>query len=92
MSKSKGWFGILLFSFFFVLRCYGQSYQTQHYSELDGLLDAHVYDITQDHRGRMWFATRREISCYDGFPWESYRMSDNLPARAYVKISVDRKG
>jgi PAS domain S-box-containing protein len=59
---------------------------------MNGLADVHVYDIAQDHWGRMWFATRGGISCYDGVSWENYTMANGLPARAFVKISVDRKG
>ncbi|MFC2145779.1 two-component regulator propeller domain-containing protein, partial [Acidobacteriota bacterium] len=81
-----------MFSFFLVLGCYGQSYQVRHYSGVDGLANAHVFDITQDHWGRMWFATRGGISCYDSVDWKNYTMADGLPAQSFVKISLDRKG
>jgi two-component system cell cycle sensor histidine kinase/response regulator CckA len=90
--KNKGRVAFLLFSFFFVLRCYCQSYQVRHYSGVDGLANAHVFDITQDHWGRMWFATRGGICCYDGVDWKNYTTADGLPAQSFVKISLDRKG
>ena len=92
IRKSKRWVVILLFLFFVVLHCYSQSYQVHHYSGADGLANAHVFDITQDRWGRMWFATRGGISCYDGVDWKNYTMADGLPAQSFVKISVDRKG
>jgi ligand-binding sensor domain-containing protein len=92
LSKGKGLFVTLFFSFFFAFQCYGQSCQVHHYSKVDGLGNPHVYDITQDHWGRMWFATRGGISCYDGVSWENYTVSDGLPAQSFAKISVDRRG
>ncbi|UCH96606.1 MAG: PAS domain S-box protein, partial [Candidatus Aminicenantes bacterium] len=92
ITENKGWFFIFFFLFFFVLRCYSQSYQVHHYSRVDGLGNAHVFDITQDHWGRMWFATRGGISCYDGVSWKNYTQSDGLPAQGFVKISVDQRG
>jgi PAS domain S-box-containing protein len=75
-----------------VLGCYGQSYQVRRYSGVDGLANAHVFDVTQDHWGRMWFATRGGISCYDGVDWKNYTMADGLPVQSFLKISPDRKG
>ena len=84
---------ILVISIFaFVFRCYGQGFLVHHYSENDGLPSAEVYDMTQDHLGRMWFATRAGISCYDGLTWENYSVSDGLPALTFIKIAVDRQG
>jgi signal transduction histidine kinase/ligand-binding sensor domain-containing protein/CheY-like chemotaxis protein len=56
------------------------------------LPSANVYGITQDHRGRMWFATRAGIAVYDGVSMETYTMSDGLPAFGFFKIAVDQKG
>ncbi|MFC2155113.1 ATP-binding protein [Acidobacteriota bacterium] len=86
----KGIFAFLIFSF--VFQCYGQGYLVHHYSENEGLPSAEVYDITQDRLGRMWFATRTGISCYDGLSWRNYTVSDGLPALTFIKIATDRKG
>lgn len=69
-----------------------QSYFIHHYSESNGLMSANVHDITQDHLGRMWFATRAGISFYDGVSWRNYTRSDGLPVAAFARITVDRKG
>ncbi|NIM12714.1 MAG: response regulator [Candidatus Aminicenantes bacterium] len=92
---NKGTFlGILFFLHLFAFQsyCYGQSYLVHCYSETEGLPSANVYDITQDHLGRIWFATRVGISYYDGVSWKNYTVSDGLPALAYAKIAVDRQG
>jgi len=91
-GKNKAWFTFLLFSLFFAFQCYSQGYQVHHYSVADGLPNANVYDIAQDHWGRMWFATRGGISCYDGVSRRNFTEADGIPALSFSKISVDRKG
>ncbi|MGD2090540.1 MAG: response regulator [Candidatus Aminicenantes bacterium] len=91
-GKDKNRFAFLFFSLFFAFHCYSQSYQVHHYSVADGLPNAHVYDITQDHWGRMWFATHGGISCYDGVSWKNFTQGDGIPAFSFSKISVDRRG
>ncbi|MCP4658227.1 MAG: hypothetical protein GY856_22675, partial [bacterium] len=49
-----------------------QSYRIRNYSEDDGLPSSTVHDITQDHSGRMWFATRSGIAVYDGVRWTTH--------------------
>jgi two-component system cell cycle sensor histidine kinase/response regulator CckA len=71
---------------------FSQGYFIHHYSESSGLMSANVHDITQDHLGRMWFATRAGISVYDGVSWRNYTMSDGLPVSVFSKITVDQKG
>ena len=88
----QGWVVFLLFLSFFVLRCYGQSFQVHHYSGVDGLANAVVFDITQDRWGRMWVATGGGISCYDGVDWKNYTIADGLPVRSFIRISLDQKG
>jgi signal transduction histidine kinase/ligand-binding sensor domain-containing protein/CheY-like chemotaxis protein len=70
----------------------GQGYMVHHYSEPDGLASADVYDVVQDQDGRMWFATRAGISCYDGIDWKNYTVADGLPALSYNEIAVDKEG
>ncbi|MCK5055362.1 MAG: PAS domain S-box protein [Candidatus Aminicenantes bacterium] len=85
-----GLFLLLLFSMFF--KNYSQGYLVHRYSEINGLPSAEVHDITQDNWGRIWFATRAGISCYNGVSWKNFTVSDGLPDFAFPKISVDRQG
>ena len=82
---------LLLFSAL-VLPVYSQNYLVRHYSETDGLGSSTVRDIAQDHFGRMWFATRAGISCFDGLSWKNYTRSHGLPTPSFFKIAVDRRG
>ncbi|MGD2087685.1 MAG: two-component regulator propeller domain-containing protein [Candidatus Aminicenantes bacterium] len=83
---------VFLFFLFFSTVLFGQGYLVHTYSEAEGLPSANVYGITQDHMGRMWFATRAGIAVYDGVSMETYTMSDDLPAFGFFKITVDQKG
>jgi two-component system cell cycle sensor histidine kinase/response regulator CckA len=92
ISKNMRLFVFLFFSFSFAFLDYGQEYLVHHYSDVDGLPSAQVFDVTQDHWGRMWFATLTGISCYDGVSWNNYTQADGLPTLFFTQISVDRKG
>ncbi|MCK4766148.1 MAG: response regulator [Candidatus Aminicenantes bacterium] len=69
-----------------------RKWQTRSYTGLSGLPNANVYGITQDRDGRMWFATRSGISCYDGVSWKNHTAEEGLPALSFTGIAVDRQG
>ncbi len=82
----------LLIVLFFISRgLSGQAYLVHHYTEMEGLSSANVFGITQDHWGRVWFATRGGITVYDGTNWKTYTISDGLPVLAFFGIQTDRK-
>jgi signal transduction histidine kinase/ligand-binding sensor domain-containing protein/CheY-like chemotaxis protein len=86
------WFVFLILFFYLSIFSFSQGYLVHTYSEAEGLPSANVYGITQDHQGRMWFATRTGIAVYDGVSMETYSMSDSLPSIGFFKITVDQKG
>jgi PAS domain S-box-containing protein len=69
-----------------------QSYLTRIYGEDDGLPSSSVYDIAQDSRGLMWFATRQGVVAYDGSSWEPHTDPGQLPPRDTDRIRVDARG
>jgi|GEM_PF-488579 len=78
--------------FFFSTVVFSQSYLVHHYTEMEGLPTANVFGITQDHWGRIWFATRGGITVYDGASWKTYTVEDGLPVLAFYDIQTDREG
>ncbi|MDQ1352726.1 MAG: Response regulator, partial [Acidobacteriota bacterium] len=87
--------GALFFIAFFLfapLSSFCQKWLTHHYTGLDGLPSSNVFDITQDTMGRVWFATRAGIACYDGVSWQNYTSSHGLPVLSFMKIRADEKG
>lgn len=79
---------LLIFTFL----SYSQKYVVHKYYESDGLASSIVYDITQDSTGRLWFATDKGITVYDGLNWKSYNQLDGLVKERYAKLFVDEKG
>ncbi|MBU8922790.1 MAG: response regulator [Bacteroidales bacterium] len=69
-----------------------QRYHVRTYSEGDGLSSTAVKSVIQDHSGKMWFATRSGISCYDGVKWETYGVNDGLATLSQSTILVDHRG
>jgi len=60
-------------------------------TEVNGLSSNHVYDILQDSKGFMWFATDRGLCRYDGFQFVSFRNKEQL-SKSGSNISEDRYG
>ncbi len=69
-----------------------QTYLTRTYNEDDGLPSSFIYDIVQDSRGYMWFATRQGVASYDGYSWEPHTDAGQLPPRNTGRIRVDARG
>jgi len=85
-------FAFLIFFFTFSALSFSQGYLVHRYSETDGLPNITAHDVTQDHWGRIWVATRSGIAVYDGISWETYTIAEGLPMLAFSKITVDHRG
>ncbi len=87
---------VFIFSLLLILITYrtinSQSYYIKNYSIEDGLPTNLVYDVTQDLKGRMWFATASGVSVYDGFFWKNLDTINKLPNLSFRKILIDEKG
>jgi len=60
-----------------------------------GLSQSVVYDILQDKRGFMWFATQDGLNRYDGYKFKVYKAdykSGSLKSNYVRKIFQDKKG
>jgi two-component sensor histidine kinase/ligand-binding sensor domain-containing protein len=57
---------------------YPQSIPLKTYTIEDGISSNTVYDILQDYTGRMYFATDKGLSIYDGKSWLNLGKSDQL--------------
>ncbi|MCF8388855.1 MAG: hypothetical protein K9G47_13325, partial [Bacteroidales bacterium] len=53
---------VFLFISLSFLASRGQKYLVEQYTEIDGLSNSTVFDLEQDKRGQMWFATKNGIS------------------------------
>lgn len=65
----------------------GQVRQIEVLNAANGLSQGMIYDILQDRRGFLWFATHDGLNRYDGYhfevfqndPFEPFSISDNIP-------------
>ncbi|MAZ73338.1 MAG: hypothetical protein CMC70_09340 [Flavobacteriaceae bacterium] len=62
------------------------------YTTKDGLSSNFVYDITQDTKGFVWFATNRGISKFDGDTFTNFTTAEGLPNNDTWKLEADKQG
>ncbi|MGZ6519698.1 MAG: ligand-binding sensor domain-containing protein, partial [Bacteroidia bacterium] len=64
----------------------------KHYSVEDGLPSSEIYQVKQDSKGYIWFATGNGVSRYNGYEFENFSMNDGLPDNTVFEISEDYSG
>lgn len=62
------------------------------YTTKDGLPSNLVYDILEDEKGFIWFATNRGIVKYDGENFKVFTTKDGLPNNDTWLLETDAKG
>ena len=84
----------LLLSFFFLLASALPAQQPRllNYAVNEGLASAEVYDVLQDAKGFMWFATDAGVSRYDGYNFQTYSAEDGLPDNTIFELFEDHRG
>lgn len=90
MNKSH-----IIFLFLFFSNCievFSQSYPYRHYSVDDGLNSNTVYDIIQDRRRFIWFATSAGVCRFDGKQFRRYTVDNGLGDNEVLKIRMDNGG
>ncbi|MEM0963366.1 MAG: two-component regulator propeller domain-containing protein [Bacteroidota bacterium] len=60
----------------------------QVYGVAEGLPQATVRDIEQDHRGRLWLATDGGLSAFDGVEFTNYSVATGLPGNSVSSIEL----
>jgi ligand-binding sensor domain-containing protein/serine phosphatase RsbU (regulator of sigma subunit) len=69
-----------------------QTYNFNHYSLKDGLIQSNVNDILQDKEGFMWFATDGGLSKFNGQKFINYSTNDGLSEASVNTICEDNEG
>ncbi len=72
--------GVSLFSLLFLLFQFAlaQEFRYQNFNELNGLPSSETYEVFQDSKGFIWFATDRGVSRYDGGEFQNFSIRDGL--------------
>lgn len=71
---------------------YSQFSFYRNYTVNEGLPSSKVYDMIQDSKGYIWFATENGVSRFDGYDFENFTAQDGLPANSTLKLYEDFKG
>ncbi|MCW3085584.1 MAG: ypdA 5 [Bacteroidetes bacterium] len=61
----------------------------KQYTVEDGLPSSDVYQVKQDSKGYIWFATGNGVSRFNGYEFENFSMSDGLPDNTVFEIFED---
>lgn len=64
----------------------------RQYTVEDGLPSSEVYQVKQDSKGYIWFATGNGVSRFDGYRFENFSLEDGLPDNTVFEIFEDRAG
>ncbi len=75
-----------------IFQARAQTYNFNHYSVKDGLIQSNVYDILQDRNGYIWLATDGGLSKFDGRNFTNYSTYDGLSETAVNAICEDNEG
>ncbi len=67
----------------------GQDYGYIQLSTEDGLPSNKVYQIIQDKKGYLWFATEGGVAKYDGYSFKNFSIRDGLPTNDVFLLSED---
>ena len=92
MKKNINKFIILFFLLLLFRDGLTQQFFVKTYTIENGLPTRYIYDVCQDTKGIMWFATNYGISKYDGFSFVNYDSTSGFPNKTYRKIKIDEKG
>jgi len=63
-----------------------------NYNIYNGLPSNFIWDIEQDKKGYMWFATQLGVSRFDGYHFENFGIDKGLPSNDVRCIYSDSKG
>lgn len=85
-------FLILLLFYFLPVYLFSQIAYLKNYTTKDGLPSNEVYQVIQDSKGYMWFATDFGVSRFDGYKFTNFDSKDGLPDNTVFEIYEDYKG
>lgn len=88
-------YGLFLLSFFSLVALpisYGQEPYSVKYSIEEGLPTLNVYNVLEDCKGYLWFATDVGVLKYDGYHFQHYNTDNGLADNEIFKIKEDHIG
>jgi len=89
--SGRKWVASFIFLFLSVSWVIAQDLSYRQYTIEDGLPSNQIYDIHQDQKGFIWFATENGLSRYNGAKFINYTLSDGLPDTEIISFFEDSK-
>src|SRR6478672_9722205 len=83
---------LLIFFLFFQQFSIAQQFAYRNITTIDGLPSSEVYDILEDKKGYMWFATDHGVAYYNGKEFTNLTMEDGLLDNTVFRMCEDSKG
>ncbi len=71
---------------------FSQTPYFRKFSVDEGLSSNIIYDILQDDKGYVWFATDNGVSRFDGYGFSNFNLKDGLADNEVVKLRQDSRG
>lgn len=63
----------------------------RNYNVEDGLHSPEIYQVKQESKGYIWFATNNRGSRFNGYEFENFSISDGIPDNTVFNVSEDSK-
>ncbi|MEN8121215.1 MAG: two-component regulator propeller domain-containing protein [Bacteroidota bacterium] len=82
----------LIYLFLINLNVYAQEYTYHHYGVEDGLPSSEVYQVFQDSKGYLWFATDMGVSRFNGYEFINFDIKNGLTNNTVFEIFEDHHG
>jgi ligand-binding sensor domain-containing protein len=95
MLADKACYFIRYYTFFALLTvAFTAAAQNAHptfrkYDIENGLPSSEIYQVKQDSKGYLWFATNYGVSRFNGYEFENFSMADGLPDNTVFEIHED---
>lgn len=83
---------LLLFCCLTERHIFAQTLTFKHYNRASGLSSDYIFDIYQDKKGYIWFATDNGVSRYNGQYFDRYSSNEGLSANLVYHILEDNQG
>ncbi|RLD63097.1 MAG: hypothetical protein DRI95_12155 [Bacteroidetes bacterium] len=82
----------LIYLFLINIPIYAQEYAYHHYGVKEGLPSSEVYQVFQDRKGYIWFATDMGVSRYNGYEFTNFDIENGLTNNTIFEIFEDHHG
>lgn len=89
---ARKYFVLVIFCIYQFFNLQAQTPSYYHYTSSDGLASSTVYDIIQDDKGFMWFATANGISKFDGNKFITFRTKEGLNSNSIIALLKRKNG